>query len=78
MKKFKEFRKVDEAPLVMDNMEMIRAILNKIEDDFSKLHLKGKLESAWPKLQMIAKIAGYGITKKKQPKGRIYRYDIKR
>ena len=77
MKTFKEFR-VDEASYVANDMEMVRSILNKIEDDFSKLHLKGQFEKGWPDLQVLAKIAGYGISKKKQAKGRTYRYDLKR
>lgn len=77
MKTFKEFR-VDEASYVANDMEMVRSILNKIEDDFSKLHLRKQFEKGWPDLQVLAKIAGYGISKKKQAKGRTFRYDLKR
>jgi hypothetical protein len=78
MKKFKEFRQVDEAPYVANDMEIVRSILKKIEDDFTKLSLKKQLEKGWPKLQMIAKAAGYGISKTKQQDGRTYRYDLKK
>ena len=77
MKKFKDIR-INEAPYVASDMEMVRSILNKIEDDISKLHLKSQFEKAWPDLKVLAKIAGYGISKKKQSRGRTYRYDLKR
>ena len=80
MKTFKELREQtqNEASYVASDMDMVRSILNKIEDDISKLHLKSQFEKAWPTLQTLAKIAGYGITKKKQAKGRTFRYDLKR
>lgn len=69
---------VDEASYVASDMDMVRSILSKIENDFSKLHLKKQFEKGWPTLQTLAKMAGYGITKKKQAKGRTFRYDLKR
>jgi hypothetical protein len=69
---------VDEASLVMGDMDIVRSILEKIEDDFQKLSLKGKMEAGWPRLQMLAKMAGYGITKAKQAKNRTFRYDLKK
>jgi hypothetical protein len=69
---------VDEASLVMQDMEIVRSILDKIEDDFQKLSLKGKMEAGWPRLQMLAKMAGYGVTKAKQAKNRTFRYDLKK
>ena len=78
MKKFKEFRQVDEAPLVMNDMDIVKSILTKLEKDFSDLISKKQLEKGWPKLQMIAKVAGYGISKTKQQDGRTYRYDLKK
>jgi len=80
MKTFKEIRKnnIDEAPLVMNDMDIVRSILKKIESDFDKLVLKKQLEKGWPQLQTIAKIAGYGISKTKQQDGRTYRYDLKK
>jgi len=80
MKTFKEIRKnnIDEAPLVMNDMDIVRSILKKIESDFDKLVLKKQLEKGWPQLQTIAKIAGYGISKTKQKDGKLYRYDLKK
>lgn len=78
MKKFKEFRQVDEAPLVMNDMDIVKSILSKLEKDFNNLIMKKQLEKGWPKLQMIAKAAGYGISKTKQKDGRTYRYDLKK
>jgi hypothetical protein len=69
---------IEEAPLVMNDMDIVRSILKKIEDDFSKLYTKKQFEKGWPKLQMIAKAAGYGISKSKQPQGKTYRYDLKK
>jgi len=81
MKTFFELREqkqVDEAPLVANDMEIVRSILSKIEDDFSKLSLKQQFEKGLPKLQVLAKMAGYKITKKGQQKNRTFRYDIKK
>lgn len=69
---------LDEAPLVMGDMDIIRSILKKLEDDFSSLISKKQLEKGWPKLQMIAKAAGYGVSKEKQKDGKTYRYDLKK
>jgi len=80
MKSFKELREQtqNEASYVANDMEIVRSILNKIENDYSKLSLKKQFEKGWPTLQTLAKIAGYGITKKKQAKGRTFRYDLKK
>jgi|TARA_E500000178_G_scaffold305310_1_gene316702 hypothetical protein len=81
MKTFFELREqkqVDEAPLVANDMEIVRSILSKIEDDFSKLSIKQQFEKGLPKLQVLAKMAGYKITKKGQQKNRTFRYDIKK
>lgn len=69
---------LDEAPLVMNDMDMVKAILKKIEDDISKLSIKKNLEKAWPKVQALAKMAGYKVTKTAQQQGRIFRSDIKK
>lgn len=71
-------KQVDEAPYVADDMTIVRSILDKIEDDISKLTIKGQFERAIPKLQVLAKMAGYKITKKRQAKGKTFRYDIKK
>lgn len=73
-----EVQEIDEAPLVMGDMDIIRSILTKLEKDFSDLISKKQLEKGWPKLQMIAKAAGYGVSKEKQKDGKTYRYDLKK
>ena len=35
-------------------------------------------EKNWPVLQTLARLAGYGITKKGQTKGKSFRYDLKK
>ena len=57
---------------------MVRSILKKVEDDMTKLSFKKKLEQAWPKIQVLAKMAGFKVTKSAQEKGRIFRSDIKK
>lgn len=74
----KDKPEVKEAPYVADNMTIVRSILDKIEDDISKLTIKGQFERAMPKLQVLAKMAGYKITRKGQQRGKTYRYDIKK
>jgi hypothetical protein len=69
---------LDEAPLVMSDMDMVRSILKKVEDDITKLSLRKKIEQAWPKIQVLAKMAGFKVTKSAQEKGRIFRSDIKK
>ena len=69
---------LDEAPLVMNDMDMVKSILKKIEDDIMKLSLRKKIEQAWPKIQILSKMAGYKVTKTAQEKGRIFRSDIKK
>ena len=54
--------------LVASDMNILRAIFNKIESDISKDKLAGRFEKSWPKVQALAKLAGYGITKKSQGK----------
>ncbi len=74
----KDKPEVKEAPYVADNMTIVRSILDKIEEDISKLTIKGQFERAMPKLQVLAKMAGYKITRKGQQRGKTYRYDIKK
>ena len=71
-------KKMDEAPLVMADMEIIKSILNKIEDDIQKVKVKGQLERVWPKIQALAKMAGYKVTKAGQAKGKTFRFDLKK
>lgn len=80
MKSFKELREQTqkEASYVANDMEILRSILNKIENDFSKLSLKKQFEKGWPNLQVLAKMAGYGVSKNKQANNRTFRYDLRK
>ena len=69
---------LEEAPLVMNDMDMVKTILSKIENDIGNLNIKKQLEKAWPKIQLLAKMAGYKVTKSAQTKGRMFRSDIKK
>ena len=69
---------LDEAPLVMQDMDIVDTLLKKIRDDISKDRQKKQGEKNWPVLQKLAKIAGYGITKKGQDKNKTFRYDLKK
>ena len=81
MKTFKEFREqateTDEA-LVAPDFDILRAILHKIEDDVKKLLIKDSREAAFAKMAQVAKLAGYGITKKKQAKTKTFMYKLKK
>ena len=80
MKTFRELREQtqNEASYVANDMEILRSILDKIENDFSKLSLKKQFEKGWPNLQVLAKMAGYGVTKNKQATNRTFRYDLRK
>jgi hypothetical protein len=78
VKSFKEQSNLDEAPLVMNDMDMVDTLFTKIKDDMLKSKRQKKDERNWPVLQTLAKIAGYGISKKGQTKDKSYRYDIKK
>lgn len=69
---------VEEAALVMSDLAILDSIMNKIKKDITNDKLKGKFEKSWPKMQALAKMAGYNITKKMQAKGRTYRWDLKK
>jgi len=71
-------KKMDEAPLVMSDMDIVRSILSKIEDDLDKLKVKKQFEKGWSKVQALAKMAGYKVTKTAQAKGKTFRYDLKK
>ena len=58
MKTFKEQSNLDEAPLVMSDMDMIDTLFNKIKDDMLKAKRKNQGEKNWPALQQLAKMAG--------------------
>jgi hypothetical protein len=78
MKTFKEQSNLDEAPLVMNDMDMVNTLFHKIKDDMLKAKRKKQDEKNWPVIQQLAKLAGYGITKKGQSKNKTYRYDLKK
>ena len=75
MKGFKEFRKeqqdlvIDES-LVASDLNILDTILNKIKDDIVTSKVNKEFEKSWPKMQALSKLAGYGISKKKQAKGK--------
>ena len=69
---------LDEAPLVMSDMDMVDAIWNDIRNTIFKDKMKGKFEKHFAFVQQLAKMAGYKITKKGQEKGRTFRYDVKK
>ena len=69
---------LDEAPLVMSDMDMVQALTQKIEDDLHRLKIKKQFEKGWPNLQVLAKMAGYGVSKNKQANNRTFRYDLRK
>tara|TARA_X000000950_G_scaffold90930_1_gene114415 strand:- start:2184 stop:2405 length:222 start_codon:yes stop_codon:yes gene_type:complete len=73
MKKFKEFRKIDEAPLVMSDKDILQTIFNDIEKKIMK-----NFERNLPLVKSLAKEVGYGVTKSGQSKGRTFRYELKK
>ena len=85
MKTFKELREkslpeeieVDEA-LVASDSNILRAILNKIDDDVSSMLLKNQREKAFAIMSQIAKFAGYAVTKKKQAKHKTFLYKLRK
>jgi len=68
---------VQEA-LVMRDMDIARSIFHKLENDMTKLLHKKQDEKFFVLLQKIASVAGVGVTKKKQAKGKTYSYDLKK
>ena len=77
MKNFKDFQ-LDEAPLVMQDTEMVDAIMSDLRNLIVKDKVKGKFEKHMPIINAMAKYMGYGITKKGQAKGKSFRYDLKK
>jgi len=69
---------MDEAPLVMSDMDIVKSLTQKIEDDLHKLKIRKQFEKGWSTVQALAKLAGYKVTKTAQAKGRIFRSDIKK
>lgn len=71
-------KKVDEAPLVMSDMDIVKSLTQKIEDDLHKLKVRKQFEKGWSTVQLLAKLAGYKVTKTAQAKGKTFRYDLKK
>ena len=69
---------MDEAPLVMSDMDIVKSLTQKIEDDLHKLKIRKQFEKGWSTVQALAKLAGYKVTKTAQQKGKTFRYDIKK
>lgn len=80
MKTFKEFRESQEVEekLVASDIDILDTIIDKIKDDISKDKIKGRFERSWPKMQVLAKMAGMGISKKMQAKGKTYLWVLKK
>tara|TARA_B100001094_G_scaffold194545_1_gene188426 strand:+ start:43 stop:267 length:225 start_codon:yes stop_codon:yes gene_type:complete len=74
MKNFKEHAKIDEAPLVMSDGEILDTIWNQVKKQLEKDLKKGNVE----RTNMIARLAKFKITKAGQQRGRSFRYDLKR
>ena len=80
MKTFKEFREsnqVDEK-LVASDLNILDTIMTKIRDDITRDKINKRFEKSWPKMQQLAKIAGYGISKKMQQRGKTYLWALKK
>ena len=74
MKSFKDQANLDEAPLVMDDEDILDSIWKKVKPELVKDMKKGKLEF----INNLARIGKYKVTKDKQQKGRTFRYDLKK
>ena len=74
----KDKPEIKEAPYVAGNLDIVASIIDKIHQDLKKLYVKGQGERAWPTVVALAKMAGYKVSKEKQAKGKLYRYDIKK
>ena len=74
MKSFKEQQGIEEAPLVMSDGEILDSVWKKVKPELEKMMSKGNLEV----VNNLARIGKFKITKDKQPKGKSFRYDLKR
>ena len=74
MKQFKEIR---EAPLVGPNSYIVDTIFDKIKTDLYKAFKKNERDGT-ALLQQLARLAGYGISKTSQARGKTYRWDLKK
>ena len=67
-----------EEKLVASDLNVLDAIISKIKDDIIDDKVKGNFEKSWPKMQALAKMAGYGITKKMQGKNKSYMWKLRK
>ena len=74
----KDKPEIKESPYVAGNLDIVASIIDKIHTDLKKMYVKGQGERAWPTVVALAKMAGYKVSKEKQAKGKMYRYDIKK
>jgi len=74
----KDKPEIKEAPYVAGNLDIVASIISKIHDDLKKMYVKGQGERAWPTVVALAKMAGYKVSKEKQAKGKMFRYDLKK
>ncbi len=77
MAKAKGEAKLDEAPYVAGEMDIIDSLWKEIRNKMFKDKQAKRFEKHWPFLQGLAKYAGFKITKKGQDKNKIFRYEIK-
>lgn len=67
-----------EEKLVASDLNVLDAIISKIKDDIIDDKLKGRFEKSWPKMQALARMAGFGITKKSQGKNKSYLWKLRK
>lgn len=67
---------VDEA-LVASNSNIVSAIMNKLQDYFTKA-LDSDDERKMAQLNQVGKLVNMGVTRKKQAKGRSFLYKLKK
>jgi len=78
MAKAKGEAKPDEAPYVASEMDIIDSMWNEIRDKMFKDKRNRKMEKHWPFIQVLARYAGFKVTKKGQDKDKIFRFDAKK
>ena len=66
---------LEESPLVMTDSRILDSILAKLKSNIEKIKNDRDQLAA---VQRLAKMAGYGVTKAKQTKGKTYRWDLKK
>ena len=69
---------LDEAPYVAAEMDIVDSLWNEIREKMFKDKRNKRLEKHWPFIQVLAKYAGFKVTKKGQDKDKIFRFDVKK